>query len=120
MSVLWKADLKIFIYSEPIDMRAGFGKLQSLVIEKMKGNLFEGHLFLFLGKNRRRVKLLRFDGTGLCLFTKRLDRGLFMEAKDLFGTYEIELSELDRMLDGANLRVVFAARSRERSGQKVA
>jgi transposase len=120
MSVLWKADIKVFIYSEPIDMRAGFGKLQSLVAEKMNGKLFDGHLFLFLGNNRRRVKLLRFDGTGLCLFTKRLDRGLFMESSDLFGTCEIALTDLERLLDGANLRVVFAARSRAREEKEVA
>lgn len=120
MSVLWKSGLKVFVYSDPIDMRAGFGKLQALVSEKMNGNLFEGHLFLFLGKNRRRVKLLRFDGTGLCLFTKRLDRGLFMEVSDLFGTCDIAFEDLERLLDGANLRVVFAARSRAREGQEVA
>jgi transposase len=120
MSVLWKAGLKVFVYSEAIDMRAGFGRLQSLVAEKMNGKLFEGHLFLFLGKNRRRVKMLRFDGTGLCLFTKRLDRGLFMEVSDLFGTAEITFEDLERLLDGANLRVVFAARSRTRDGQEVA
>ncbi len=120
MSALWKAGLRVFVYSEAIDMRAGFGKLQALVAEKMKGPLFEGHLFLFLGKNRRRVKLLRFDGTGLCLLTKRLDRGIFMEVSDLFGTREIAMEELERLLDGANLRVVFAARSRSRENQEVA
>jgi transposase len=120
VSGLWKPELRVFIYSEAIDMRAGFGKLQALVAEKMKGKLFEGQLFLFLGKNRRRVKLLRFDGTGLCLFTKRLDRGLFMEVSDLFGVREIAMEELERLLDGANLRVVFAARSRSRENQEVA
>jgi transposase len=120
MSAIWKGGLKVFVYSEPIDMRSGFGKLQALVAEKMNGKLFEGHLFLFLGNNRRRVKLLRFDGTGLCLFTKRLDRGLFMGVSDLFGIQEIALEDLERLLDGANLRVVFAARSRTRDGQEVA
>jgi transposase len=115
-----KDGVKVFVYSEAIDMRAGFEKLQALVVEKMKGNLFEGHLFLFLGKNRRRTKLLRFDGTGLCLFTKRLDRGMFMEVADLFQTHEITLEDLERLLDGANLRVVFSARSRTHEGQEVA
>lgn len=120
MSVMLKPETRVFVYSEAIDMRAGFGKLQALVVEKMKGNIFEGHLFLFLGKNRRRAKMLRFDGTGLVLITKRLDRGLFMEITDLFETNEIALDDLKRLLDGANLRVVFAARTRARQGQDVA
>lgn len=120
MSSIWKAGLKVFVYSEAIDMRAGFGKLQGLVVEKMKGNLFDGHLFLFLGNNRRRAKILRFDGTGLLLITKRLDRGMFMEVSDLFETNEISVEDLERLLDGANLRVVFAAKKREREGREVA
>ena len=120
MSVLWKTGLRVFIYNEAIDMRSGFGKLQALVVEKMKGNLFEGHLFLFLGKNRRRAKLLRFDGTGLCLFTKRMDRGIFMGVADLFETKEITLEDLERLMDGANLRVVFAAAAAKRESKEVA
>jgi transposase len=63
MSVLWKAGIKIFVFNEAIDMRSGFSRLHALVVDKMKGDIFEGHLFLFLGKNRRRAKMLRFDGT---------------------------------------------------------
>lgn len=101
-------------------MRAGFGKLQALVAEKVKENLFEGHLFLFLGKNRRRVKMLLFDGTGLILIVKRLDGGAFMPVEDLFETREIALPDLERLLDGANLRVIFAAEKRKRESQEVA
>ena len=120
MSLLVKSQARVFIYSEPIDMRAGFGKLQALVAEKMKSNLFEGNLFVFLGRNPRRMKLLLFDGTGLVLVTKRLDRGSFMKLADLFATFEITQEELGRLLDGANLRVVFAARKRSQAGHEVA
>lgn len=120
MSLLVKPAARVFVYSEAIDMRAGFGRLQSLVSERMKENLFEGNLFLFLGKNPRRAKLLLFDGTGLVLITKRLDQGMFMAVEDLCETREIAQEELARLLDGANLRVVFAARKRKRDGQEVA
>jgi transposase len=120
MSVLWKTGLRVFIYNEAIDMRAGFGRLQALIVEQMKGNLFEGHLFLFLGKNRKRAKILRFDGTGVGLFIKRLDRGVFMGIADLFDTKEITLEDLERLMDGANLRVVFAAAAAQRKSKEVA
>jgi transposase len=120
MSLIVKSEARVFVYSESIDMRAGFGKLQALVAERMKANLFEGNVFLFLGRNPRRAKLLLFDGTGLVLITKRLDRGSFMNTADFFETREIEQEELKRLMDGANLRVVFAARSRARAGHPVA
>ena len=120
MSLKFQPGLKIFIYSEAIDMRAGFSTLQALVSNAMKSNLFEGNLFLFLGKNRRRAKLLLFDGTGLVLIVKRLDRGMFMATADFFESKEIEQSELERILDGANLRVVYAALKAKRESQEVA
>ena len=120
MNLKMKENIRVYVYSEAIDMRAGFTTLQALVSERMKGNLYEGNVFLFLGKNRRRAKCLLFDGTGLCLLSKRLDRGGFMPVADLFGTSEISYNELGRILDGANLRVVYAAAMRERAGQGVA
>lgn len=120
MSLIVKPSSRVFVYREAIDMRAGFGKLQALVAEQMKANLFEGHLFVFLGRNPRRVKCLLFDGTGLVLITKRLDRGSFMPVSDLFETGEITQEELARVLDGANLRVVFAAKKRAQEGREIA
>jgi transposase len=120
VSLFLKPGVRVFAYSEAIDMRSGFQKLQSLVAEKMQENLFEGNLFLFLGKNPRRAKILVFDGTGLLLTTKRLDQGSFMSAADFLETKEIALDELRRLLDGANLSVVFAARRRVANGEEVA
>ena len=120
MSLRFKDGVKVFVYREAIDMRAGFLRLSAIVTEKMGANLFEGHVFLFLGKNPRRAKLLIFDGTGLVLVTKRLDRGQFMAVSDLCDAGEIGQEELGRLLDGANLRVVFAARKRASMGQKIA
>jgi transposase len=112
MRLRFKPGLRVFVYSEAIDMRWGFSRLQALVAEQMKENLFQGHLFLFLGRNRRRAKLLLFDCTGLVLIIKRLDRNQFMSVTDLFSTREITQEDLSRLLDGASLRVTFAAAQR--------
>jgi len=120
MELMGRSDLRVFVYGEEIDMRAGFSKLHALVIEKMKANLFEGNLFVFLGRNPRRAKVLQFDGSGLRLTVKMLDRGRFMKVSDLFETPEISRDELNRLLDGVNLRVVFAAKKMQSENQPFA
>jgi transposase len=67
----------VWAYGEPCDMRKSFNTLQALVESEMKGELATGDLFLFVAKNRKRAKVLYFDGTGLCLFCKRLEIGKF-------------------------------------------
>ena len=104
MSLIIKPSARVFVYREAIDMRAGFGRLQALVAEQMKGNLFEGNLFVFLGKNPRRVKMLLFDGTGLVLITKLPVSGLTLEevekilaqpnTEDLFGIRDRAMIEV--------------------------
>lgn len=101
-------------------MRSGFEKLQALIVNVMKEDLFEGSLFLFLGKNRRRAKILLFDGTGVVLVVKRLDRNQFMTTKDFYDTREIDAAALERILDGSNLRVVYAAAAAKSRSQDVA
>ncbi len=49
MSLRFASEIRVFVYSQAIDMRSGFGKLAALVSGEMKRNLFEGDLFLFLG-----------------------------------------------------------------------
>lgn len=114
MDLITRPGIRVFVYHEPIDMRAGFEKLHALVTNAMKANLFDGNLFVFLGKNPRRAKVLLFDGSGLVLIVKRLDRGSFMKIEDLHDTPEISVEELKRLLDGVNLRVVFAAAKAKR------
>lgn len=96
---------KVYVYSEPIDMRFGFERLSYLVREEMKKEVDVGDLFLFLGRNRRRLKALRFDGSGLVLLTKRMEKKKgFMNVFDLEGRIEISHQELELILHGSVLR----------------
>ena len=94
MSLKLQAGLRVLVYGEAIDMRAGFTKLQALVTI--------------------------FDGMGLVLIIKRLDRGQFRPIADFFETGEIALGDLDRILDCANLRVIYAAKKAKRDAKEVA
>lgn len=69
--------VSVYAYSEPCDMRKSFNTLEGLVESEMKRELSAGDLFVFVSKNRKRAKVLYFDGTGLCLFAKRLESGKF-------------------------------------------
>jgi len=92
--------LRIFIYQEVIDMRAGFDRLLYFVRDRMKGKIDQGHLYLFLGKNRRRAKAIFFDGTGLVLISKRIERGRFMARVELNDITEITATELKQIFNG--------------------
>jgi hypothetical protein len=84
-------------------MRSGFDKLSMIIRERMKARVVDGDLFLFLGKNRKRLKGLCYDGTGLILIAKRLEHGKFMSIDDLEFD-EITVDELDWLLRGSVVR----------------
>ena len=92
--------LRVFIYREPIDMRAGFDRLLHFVRDQMKNNINQGHLYLFLGKNRKRAKAIFYDGTGLVLLAKRIERGRFMARSELGDVSEITTAELKQIFNG--------------------
>jgi transposase len=95
--------LTVFAYTEPVDMRKSFNTLSALVEEQMKRSVLAGDLFLFVSADRKRAKVLYFDGTGLCLLAKRLERGQFApvwKRKKAGGT-EMTLSELALFIEGS-------------------
>jgi transposase len=93
--------LDVFIYPEPCDMRRSFNTLSLLVEQSMKRTLLDGDLFLFVAKNRKRAKVLYFDGTGLCLFAKRLEAGHSFPAPWKMARQQLSMSELALFIEGA-------------------
>jgi transposase len=69
--------VEVFVGLEPIDLRWSFDRLSGVVMEKLGRDVRGGALFVFFGKRRAAVKAIFFDGNGLCLLYKRLDRGTF-------------------------------------------
>src|SRR5688572_25631020 len=69
--------LRVFAYGVPVDMRCGFDGLHALVSNELKQDVLEGELFLFVSRTRKRAKVLFWDGTGLVVSAKRLERGRF-------------------------------------------
>ena len=98
-----KQGLEIYILKNPIDMRCGFEKLTGIVRSTYgMQKLLDGHVFVFFGNNRRRVKVLFFDGTGLFLLSKRLEQGKFQSLREI-DFFELSFSELEKVLHGSHL-----------------
>ncbi len=97
--------VKVFAYTEPVDMRKGFDGLFGLVKTHLGRDPLSGDLFVFMSKNRKRAKVLLWDGTGLCLYAKRLERGQFANLWSGADKVEIELTaaELQLFLEGSLL-----------------
>lgn len=96
--------LRVFVYRDAVDMRCGFEKLHSYCIHGMQAIMDQGHVYVFFGKNRRRMKLLVYDGSGLVLIAKRIERGSFMSHAELLGRSEISLQELSLIIHGSVIR----------------
>lgn len=107
--------VEVFVGLEPIDLRWGFERLSGLVADKLGRSARSGALFVFFGKRRSALKVLFWDGSGLCLFYKRLDRGTFRIPTGPDGATSLLVEErvLDDLLDGIDLgAAVPAARRR--------
>ena len=71
------AGVQVFEALEPVDMRCGFERLSAMVRERMGYEPRSGALFVFVGRRRQLVKIVFADATGICVFAKRLDKGVF-------------------------------------------
>lgn len=106
--------VEVFVGLEPIDLRWGFDRLAGLVTERIGRDARSRALFVFFGKRRDALKVLFYDGTGLCLFYKRLDAGTFRLplAPEGTTTLMIEDRALDDLLDGVDLDPTTSPRRR--------
>lgn len=85
-------------------MRCGFDGLSALVQTKLEQSPFSGQVFVFRGRRGDLIKLLWFDGDGLCLFSKRLERGRFIWPQASGGTVSLSRAQLSMLLEGIDWR----------------
>lgn len=94
--------------SKPVDMRKGFDGLMAIVRNEWNVDIFSGHLFVFLGRNQSRIKILHWDRGGLVLYIKRMEKGRFIRPRLSKNGQAIELDavELTLLLDGISVSEV--------------
>ena len=95
----------IWIVAGVTDLRKGFDGLAALVQTALSGNPFCGHLFVFRGRRGDRLKVLWYDGDGMCLFAKRLERGRFIWPRAHNGKISLTPAQLSMLLEGIDWRM---------------
>jgi transposase len=98
------AGTRIWLAAGATDMRRGFGGLSSLVQNALTENPFSGHIFVFRGRRGDLIKLLWWDGDGLCLLAKRLERGRFIWPHAESGSVSLTPAQLSMLLEGIDWR----------------
>ena len=97
--------VEVFVGLEPIDLRWSFDRLAGIVVDRLGREPRSRALFVFFGKRHAAIKVVFFDGSGLCLFYKRLDRGNFAVPEPRGDSRCVQLTEaeLDALLSGLTL-----------------
>lgn len=98
------AAVRVFLAPGVTDMRKSFNGLYTLVRGALQGDPLSGHLFVFCNRRRDRVKILYWDGSGLWVCAKRLEKGTFRWPQPGDESIELTQSELNLLLAGIDLR----------------
>jgi transposase len=103
-----KPKARIFVYQKPADLRKGFGGLFTLICAELEQDIFQGDLFLFFNKNRNLVKCMFCDGTGFCIFSKKITEKRFPNLwnKGEQKTLKISKTQLQYLLRGASMKTI--------------
>lgn len=96
--------VRVFAYPAAVDLRKGYDGLFGLVQSGLNADPMNGDLFLFVNESRKMCKVLLWDGTGLCIFQKRLERGCFAKLwRDDGQVVRLTQSELALFIEGCTL-----------------
>jgi transposase len=96
--------VRVWLAAGVTDMRKGFDGLAALVAHRLEADPFAGHLFVFRGRRGDRIKVLWWDGDGLCLYAKRLERGRFVWPQATEGKVLLSAAQLSMLLEGIDWR----------------
>ena len=98
------AGTRIWIACGLTDLRNGFDGLAALVQTQLAEDPFSGQLFVFRGRRGDRLKMLWWDGDGMCLYCKRLERGRFVWPRAESGSVHLTGAQLSMLLEGIDWR----------------
>lgn len=96
---------RIWLAAGLTDMRRGFDGLAALAQSALEQEPFSGHVFVFRGKRGDIIKLLWWDGQGMCLFAKRLEKGRFIWPQAESGSVSLTPAQLSMLLEGIDWRM---------------
>lgn len=101
---------KVMVATRPVDFRKGADSLAALVAAEYGGKPYSGVIYVFRAKRADRIKLIWWDGTGLCLMAKRLEQGAFRWPRIHEGVMRLTAAQLGALLEGLDWRRVHGGR----------
>lgn len=102
--------VRVMVATKPVDFRKGAEGLAAFIRESMSADPFNGAVYVFRARRADRIKLVYFDGTGVCLLSKRLEDGKFCWPAISDGVVRLTAAQLQALLEGLDWRRVHAAR----------
>lgn len=96
--------LRIWLYTQPVDMRKSFDGLSVLVKSMLQEDPLSGQLFVFINRRRTQIKVLYFDRSGYCIWMKRLEQGQFRYTQSGVDKQVMSVTELTLLLEGIELK----------------
>ena len=111
---------RIFLAAGATDLRKSFNGLYSIVVNEIEGSPLSGNLFVFCNRYHNRIKVLYWDGSGLWVMAKRLEKGTFSWPETTARSLELTVAELTLLLGGIDLKATkrrrwYRQRNRERA-----
>jgi transposase len=102
----WSSATRVFVATAPVDLRASFNRLFSLTQSVLQQDPLSGHWFVFTNQERNRVKILFWDGSGLWVCAKRLEKGRFSwpHAEESATCAHLRNEELVALLSGLEVK----------------
>lgn len=104
-----EGQLRVFLYGAPTDMRKSYDGLSALTKHGLGEDPLSGSLFVFLNRRRSQIKVLYFDRSGYCVWSKRLERGRFTP-RNAGLKHALSLTQLKLMLEGIELKNIRQAK----------
>ena len=104
------AELQVLVATRPVDFRKQADTLAAFVQEALAADPYSGAVYVFRAKRIDRVRLLWWDGTGICLLTKRLEGGAFRWPPVEDGVMRLTAAQLSALLEGLDWRRVHEMR----------
>jgi transposase len=95
---------RVLVATSPIDLRGSFNRLYGLVSEQLKQDPLSGHLFVFTNRSRTRLKVLYWDGSGLWVCAKRLEKGRFTWPSNQESSVSLRGEEFSALVHGLEVR----------------
>lgn len=98
-----EANVRVWLCTEPTDMRRSFNGLSAMVKNTLNDNPLSGHLYVFLNRKKTMIKILFFDRNGYAIWSKRLEQGQFVFSASNQQKHKLSFAQLQCLLEGIDI-----------------